>query len=91
MGVQLPLPAGWAMHLASHADPVEHLEALTRDTLDAKVEIRAILERLAEKHGASTGAVNQAMRGYVDDLLGDLLYEVERGIAHEIEDDSAEV
>jgi hypothetical protein len=63
-------------------------EALKRDTNDAKVEIRAVLERLAEKHGASTGAVNQAMRGYVDDLLADLLYEVERGIEHEIEDSS---
>ncbi len=85
MELQLPLPAGWAIHLARHPDPVEHLQSLKRDTDDARVEIRAILERLAEKHGASTGAVNQAMRGYVDDMLGDLLYEVERGIEHEIE------
>lgn len=88
MDLQLPLPAGWAMHLASHRDPVEHLDALKRDTDDAKVEIRAVLERLAEKHGASIGAVNQAMSGYVDDMLADLLYEVERGIEHEIEDAS---
>ena len=49
MGLQLPLPAGWAIHLASHPDPGEHLLALKRDTDDAKVEIRTILERLAEK------------------------------------------
>jgi len=61
VGLQLPLPAGWAMHLASYADPMEHLDALKRDTDDAKVEIRAVL--------ASAGAVNQTMRGYVDDLL----------------------
>jgi hypothetical protein len=90
MGLQLPLPAGWAIHLASHPDPGEHLLALKRDTDDAKVEIRAILERLAEKHGASTGAVNQAMRGYIDDMLGDLLYEVERGIEREIEEGAGE-
>lgn len=84
-GLQLPLPAGWAMHVESYPDPVEHLDALKRDTDDAKVEIRAVLERVAEKHGASIGAVNQAVRGYVDDMLGDLLYEVERGLEHEAE------
>jgi hypothetical protein len=31
------------------------------DVADAKVDIRAILEHLAEKHGASLGAVNQAV------------------------------
>lgn len=85
MGLQLPLPAGWALSLSSHPDPVEHLEALKRDRDDARVEIRAVLERLADRHGASIGAVNQAMRGYADDMLGDLLYEVERGIEHELE------
>lgn len=85
MELQLPLPAGWAINLSAYRDPAEHLQSLKRDIDDAKVEIRAVLERLAEKHGASIGAINSAMTGYVDDMLGDLLYEVERGIEHEIE------
>jgi len=44
-----------------------------------------ILDRLAEKHGATVRDVTVAMRS-IDDTLSDLLYDQERMLQHEIED-----
>ena len=85
MGTQLYLPAGWARRLESRLDPVERLAELERDRLQAKGDIREILDRLAEKHGASPRDVTVAMRS-IDDTLSDLLYDQERMLQHEIED-----
>ena len=85
MGAQLFLPAGWARHLESRIDPVERLAELERDRLQAKGDIREILDRLAEKHGATAQDVTVAMRS-IDDTLGDLLYDRERVLQHAIED-----
>jgi hypothetical protein len=81
MGTQLYLPAGWARHLESRIDPVERLAELEKDRREA------ILDRLAEKHGAGARDVTVAMRS-IDDTLGDLLYDQERMLQHEIEDNT---
>jgi hypothetical protein len=87
MSVQLPLPAGWAIaNLASQRDPQERLDALERDKLSAKAEIREVLDRLANRHGLAPRDVNAAVQGYVDDMLSDATYELERALLAEIED-----
>ena len=85
MGSQLYLPAGWARQLESRLDPIERLAELEKDRTQAKGDIREILDRLAEKHGATARDVKAAMLS-VDDTLGDLLYDQERMLQHEIED-----
>ena len=87
MGSQLYLPAGWARRLESRLDPVERLAELEKDRTEAKADIREILDRLAEKHGATARDVTVAMRS-IDDTLGDLLYDQERMLQHEIEDNT---
>jgi hypothetical protein len=87
MGSQLYLPAGWARRLESRLDPVERLAELEKDRSEAKADIREILDRLAEKHGATAREVTVAMRS-IDDTLGDLLYDQERMLQHEIEDNT---
>ena len=87
MGTQLYLPAGWARHLESRIDPVERLAELEKDRTEAKADIREILDRLAEKHGTTAREVAVAMRS-IDDTLGDLLYDQERLLQHEIEDNT---
>ena len=87
MGTQLYLPAGWARHLESRIDPVERLAELEKDKTEAKADIREILDRLAGKHGTTAREVAVAMRS-IDDTLGDLLYDQERLLQHEIEDNT---
>jgi hypothetical protein len=85
VGSQLYLPAGWARHLESRVDPSERLAELEKDRAQARVEIREILERLAETHGATARDVAVAMRS-IEGTLGDLLYDQERALQHEMED-----
>src|SRR5215213_3584328 len=85
VGSQLYLPAGWARHLESRIDPSERLAELEKDRAQTRGEIRALLERLAGKHGATARDVAVAMRS-IDETLGDLLYEQERALQHEFED-----
>ena len=85
MGSQLFLPAGWARHLESRIDLSERLAQLEKDRAEASVEIRELLVRLAGKHGATERDVTGAMRA-IDDTLGDLLYDQERALQHEMED-----
>ncbi len=85
---QLLLPAGWAL-ARTVGDPLHRLSTLSRDVAMAKADIRTVLEGLAGRHGASERDVNAAMNGYVDDLLGDLLYETERDILRDVEPGAA--
>jgi hypothetical protein len=80
MGTQLYLPAGWARRLESRLDPIERGTELEKEG-----DISEILDRLAEKHGATVRDVTAAMLS-IDDTLSDLLYEQERMLQHEIED-----
>jgi hypothetical protein len=85
MGTQLYLPAGWARQLESRFDSIDRLAELEKDRTQAKGDIREILDRLAEKHGATARDVTAAMLS-IDDTLSDLLYDQERMLLHEIED-----
>lgn len=86
MGAQLPLPAGWAIrHLTSGGNPHSRLDELARDKLDAKAEIREVLDRLAAKHGLAPREIDRAVQGYLDDLLDDATFELERDLTREIE------
>jgi hypothetical protein len=78
-------PAGWARHLESRIDPSERLGELEKDRAQARAEIRDLVERLVEKHGATKRDVAVALR-LIDHTLGDLLYEQERALQHEMAD-----
>ena len=54
---------------------------------DAKYEIRQVLDRYREKYRMSAKQVNQAVWGYVDDLLDDFFFEKEEALKAEIEED----
>jgi hypothetical protein len=87
IGPQLHLPARWATALQSLANPVDRLAVLGRDTDDAKVRIREILDELAGKHGVPAHDVSFAMRT-VDDAIGDLLYDIRSGYEHDLDSGS---
>ena len=76
MEIQLPLPGYWPRNM-TWSDPRDELAQLRRDKLDAKHEIRQVLDRYASRYGVEPDEVSRLVRGYVDDLLGDLLYERE--------------
>ena len=69
----------------SRRDPRDRLTALQRDSAVARAKIREALDELAAKHGIPKRDVTYAMEGYADNLLGDVVYNVERAIEHEIE------
>jgi hypothetical protein len=76
---------GHAMPLGR--SPLDQLRQLEQDKLDAKYEIRQVLDRYREKYRISAKQVNQAVWGYVDDLLDDFFFKKEEALKAEIEDD----
>jgi hypothetical protein len=80
MSTQLKLPAQWPL-LETRRDPRDRLEALHKDVLVAKAEIREVLDRLAERHGISARDITYSMDGYADDMLSDATY----GLSSELE------
>ena len=76
MTVQLPLPGHWPRNI-SRRDPVAELEAIAREKLDAKHEIRLVLDKYADSHGISPKAINKLVWRYVEDMLGDMYVDVE--------------
>jgi hypothetical protein len=88
MAIQLPLPARWAQLESRRSDPRGRLNALHRDVLDTKVAIRAVLDELAARHRIPVREITYAVEGYVDDMLSDAVYSVERGLERELEDEA---
>jgi hypothetical protein len=87
MSVQLALPARWAVApLMSRRDPQDELARIARDKIEAKAEIREVLDQLAAKHGISAREIGKAVQGYTDDMLNDATYELERDLTREIEE-----
>lgn len=84
MLTQLPLPATWA-RLAPRREPRDRLVGLKADVVAAKAKIRSVLDELAERHDLSAKDIDDAM-GYADDMLGDAVYNLERALEHEVED-----
>ncbi len=85
-GIQLVLPAGWARR-ATLEDPADQLDRLRQDVLDAKAELREVLDRLADRHGIKPLVVTEIVEGYVDAALGDLVYALEEELRDEIDRD----
>jgi len=86
MTIQLQLPGDWPGN-ATWPDPLDQLRQLEQDKLDAEYEIRQVLDRYRDKYRISARQVNEAVRGYVDDLLSDFFYEKEEALKAEIEAD----
>lgn len=85
MSGQLSLPAGWVGQFTSMPDPRDRLDALEHAKLTARTEIRRVLTRLIDEFGVRPREIDRAM-DHVDDTISDLLWEVENGYRHEIED-----
>ena len=82
MTVQLPLPSVWPRNM-SRRDPIARLEEIQRDKFEATYAIELLLDRLAEKHGISHKVIGKAVEGYVDDMLGDMFFELEEELRAE--------
>jgi hypothetical protein len=61
------------------------LRQLEQDKLDAKYEMRQVLDRYRDKY--LTKKVNEAVWVYVDGLLSNFFYEKEEALKTEIEED----
>jgi len=84
MTVQLPLPV-WPRNM-SRRDPIAALEDIQRDKFEATYAIELLLDRLAEKHGIGHTVIAKAVEGYVDDMLGDVFFDLEEEWARERDD-----
>jgi hypothetical protein len=86
MSIQLPLPGVWPAN-ASWPDAQEQLDQLKKDALEAKAEIRDVLDKYAGRYGIDAQAVNGLIYGYVDDIINDLFFDKEDELRDEIEGD----
>lgn len=87
MAIQLPFPVRWARLESRRGDARGRLDALQRDVLSTKAVIRSALDELAVRHGIPRKDVDYAVEGYADDMLSDAIYNVERGLERELEDE----
>ena len=84
MSIQLPLPGRWAS-VESRRDPRDRLIALQDDIAGAKAAIKTVMGGVAERHGITARDVQEAIEGYADDMLADMIFHVERDLEREIE------
>jgi len=84
METQRTLFTDLADFLVGPTDPKEQLDLLRRDQLEANAEIRAVLDRLAEKHNVPHVEVDQAMAN-VGLTIDDMTHEAENDYLAEIE------
>jgi hypothetical protein len=75
MTVQLPLPGRWPRNM-SRRDLVAALEEIQRDKFEATYAIELRLDRVAEKHGISHTVIAKAVEGCVEDMLGDVFFDL---------------
>lgn len=83
-GAPLSLLADWARLFTGARTPSAQLGALRRAELAARVDIRAVLDRLAEEFDIPGHEVDEAM-AQVDDTLNDLTGEIENDLAYDLE------
>jgi len=87
MTVQLPLPGvAWPRN-ASWPDPAERLQQIDKDKLEAKHEMRQVLDKYADKYGIRPRDVNDLVWRYADDMIADLFHAKEEELRREIEED----
>ena len=83
----LPFPVRWARLESRRGDARGRLDALRRDVLTTKPVIRSALDELAKQHGIPRKDVDYAVEGHADDMLSDAVYNVERALERELEDE----
>ena len=76
--------ARWA-HIQSRRDPADRLASLQDDVAGAKAAIKVVLEGLAARHGIAARDVDEALEGYAESMLSDMIFDVERDLEREIE------
>jgi hypothetical protein len=87
MAIQLPFPVRWARLESRRGDARGRLDGLRQDVLTTKVAIRSALDELANRHGIPRKDVDYAVEGYADDMLSDAIYNVERALERELENE----
>jgi len=85
MSIPLPLPGTWPRNM-TRRDPIAALEEIERDKVAATYAIELELDRLAEKNGISHTVIAKAVEGYVDDMLGDVFFELEEELRAELDE-----
>ena len=83
-GAPLSLFADWARLFTGAPDSSTQLDALRRAELEAKVEIRAVLQRLAGEFDIPGHEVDEAM-AQVGETLSELTDEIENDLVYDIE------
>ena len=83
MSIQLPLPARWA-RIESRRDPSDRLTSLQNDVAGAKASIKDVMDGVAARHGIAARDVDDALEGYADSMLSDMIFHVERDLEREI-------
>ena len=73
-----------AQYFGCPATPRDQLELLRRDRLDAEVEIRTVLDRLASKYDVASQDVDDTMDS-IGAAIGDMTYEPESECLEEID------
>jgi hypothetical protein len=83
MGQQMPLPARWAQSLFSSSYPEDRLNELVNDRREMFGDMRAAIDKFAEKYQFKQRDIQSAM-DQVDDALGDLFCEYKEELSDEI-------
>ena len=55
----------------------------SRDKFEATYAIELVLDRFAEKNGISHTVIAKAVEGYVEDMLGDMFFDLEEELRAE--------
>jgi hypothetical protein len=87
MAIQIPFPVRWARLESRLGDVRGRLDALRADVLTTKAAIRSALDKLANRHGIPRKDVDYAVEGYADDMLSDTIYNIERALERELENE----
>jgi hypothetical protein len=79
---ELPLPGGWPLNFSP--DAADRLRQLERDKVEAKYELRQLLDKYADRYGIRPLAVSDLVYTYVDDMLMDLFDHKEEELRLEV-------
>ena len=80
----LPLLGEWARQVSNERGSGDRLDALRWAQRRAEVDIRAVLDRLADEFDVLSHEVDDAM-SHVSDSIQDLTWGIERELIHELD------
>jgi hypothetical protein len=84
---ELPLPGGWPLNYAP--DATDKLRQLEKDKVEAKYELRQVLDKYADRYGIRPLLVSDLVYTYVDDMLMDLFDDREEALRREVQRNGA--